>query len=267
MNDYNKYLGRQIKKIRLNAGLSMDEFGKIFDPPVTRGTISKWENAKYLPNNKRLKKIAELSNVSVETLLENTRTDYISNLIEGKYNTRYPKKKILDLLIPLVISKNLGNDDFAILKELALVQESLDKNNFFPEKQKNAEIRQNTLLDESMRRDSLLKNSYTVINNLMKDTLIGTDGIVATISDTKNLVLYTKIIYLVRCIIKKDIPLNMDDISIDDLLIQLNNEALLKYGDNSKEWSNYLYDKDDIDYTTEIAEQSLNCLIKNIKQL
>lgn len=63
-------IGKKIYLIRKELGLNMEEFGKLFDPPVTKGTISKWENGKYLPNNERLKKIAELGKISVSQLLE-----------------------------------------------------------------------------------------------------------------------------------------------------------------------------------------------------
>ncbi len=62
-------LGQRIKNIRINLGKSMDDFGKMFSPNVTKGTISKWENGKYLPNNVRLKKIAQMGNMTVEELL------------------------------------------------------------------------------------------------------------------------------------------------------------------------------------------------------
>ena len=67
--------GKKIKEIRLNLGLTMEEFGEKTN--TSKGTISKWENGKYLPNNKRLKQIAELANVSVNELLHD-QTDVVT---------------------------------------------------------------------------------------------------------------------------------------------------------------------------------------------
>lgn len=59
----------KIRTIRLNLGMNMDEFGKRLSPVATKGTISKWENGKYIPNNTRLKQIAELGDTTTEDLL------------------------------------------------------------------------------------------------------------------------------------------------------------------------------------------------------
>ena len=68
--DSNKSIGGRIKQIRIAKGLTMEEFGKIFDPPANKSLVSKWENGKSLPNNDRLKKITEIGNISMEFLLE-----------------------------------------------------------------------------------------------------------------------------------------------------------------------------------------------------
>ena len=49
----------------------MEEFAKKIDNKAKKGTISNWENGKNLPNKKRLSKIAELGNTTVEELLYN----------------------------------------------------------------------------------------------------------------------------------------------------------------------------------------------------
>lgn len=68
-------IGRRIRTIRENLGMTTEAFGDIFDPPASKGTISKWENGKYLPNNQRLVKIAELDNTTVDKLLYGTDSD------------------------------------------------------------------------------------------------------------------------------------------------------------------------------------------------
>lgn len=60
----------KIRQIRKNLGLSMEEFGKLFNPPASKGGVSNWENGYNLPNNERLKRIAELGNTSVAEILK-----------------------------------------------------------------------------------------------------------------------------------------------------------------------------------------------------
>lgn len=62
-------VGERIKSIRQSLGLSMNEFGQLFNPPASKGVVSNWENDYNLPNNTRLKKIAKLCNVTTEQLL------------------------------------------------------------------------------------------------------------------------------------------------------------------------------------------------------
>lgn len=77
---YKKTIGTRIADIRKSLGLSMEEFGKRMDPKASKGAVSNWENGYNLPNNNRLKKIAELGNTTVRKLLE---PEYF--IEEGKY--------------------------------------------------------------------------------------------------------------------------------------------------------------------------------------
>ena len=61
-------ISERIKTIRLSLGLSMEEFGKLFTPNVDKSLISRWEKEVNHPNNERMKKIAEIGDLSVETL-------------------------------------------------------------------------------------------------------------------------------------------------------------------------------------------------------
>ena len=64
-----KVVGDKIKSIRLKRGETLEEFGKRFNPPANKGLVSGWENGRYAPNTKRLKRIAELENMTVDELL------------------------------------------------------------------------------------------------------------------------------------------------------------------------------------------------------
>lgn len=64
-----KKLGNRIRAIRLDLDLTMDEFAKKVDDKAKSGTVANWETGKNAPNKKRLAKIAEFGNVSVNYLL------------------------------------------------------------------------------------------------------------------------------------------------------------------------------------------------------
>ncbi|QYG31943.1 helix-turn-helix domain-containing protein [Mammaliicoccus sciuri] len=64
-------IGKRIRQIRVGLGLSMAKFGEEIDKssPVKSGVVSNWENGKQIPNNQRIKRIAELGNKTVDYLL------------------------------------------------------------------------------------------------------------------------------------------------------------------------------------------------------
>lgn len=63
-------LGQRIKEIRINLGVTMEEFGKLLD--ASKGNVSMWESGKVTPNNLRLKAIADIAGISVDELLDDT---------------------------------------------------------------------------------------------------------------------------------------------------------------------------------------------------
>ena len=123
-------IGNRIKSIRLSLGLTMEEFGKLFDVAALKSNVSGWERGNHLPNANRLKKIAELGDISVDELiresydfsnyLKSMRKDrmltlkeladksgtsdlYLSQLENGRRNP--PKPKMLKS-----IANSLSND-------------------------------------------------------------------------------------------------------------------------------------------------------------
>lgn len=75
-------VGQRIKSIRKSKGMTTEEFAKIFSKPASKGTISKWENGRYLPNNERLVEIAALGDISVDELLYGQRNVIIKSAID-----------------------------------------------------------------------------------------------------------------------------------------------------------------------------------------
>src|SRR5699024_3121225 len=65
-NEFNKNkIASRIRIIRKDLGLTMKEFGRKFDPPASDSIVSRWERGVNLPNEERLKKIAELGGISM----------------------------------------------------------------------------------------------------------------------------------------------------------------------------------------------------------
>ena len=75
-------VGERIQRIRLENGYSLNTFGieigkRLNSERVKEGIISRWENGVSLPNNERLKAIAELGDITVNQLLNsNPLSDY-----------------------------------------------------------------------------------------------------------------------------------------------------------------------------------------------
>jgi transcriptional regulator with XRE-family HTH domain len=61
-------IGQRIRAIRIGQGLNIAQFGDLLGG-VHKSIICKWEHGDNLPNNPRLKAIAEIGGISVEKLL------------------------------------------------------------------------------------------------------------------------------------------------------------------------------------------------------
>lgn len=70
-------VGTSIKSIRQSLGETLEEFGKRFG--ATKGNVSLWESDSSLPNNERLKQIANLGNITVDELLNNNPLEKFTN--------------------------------------------------------------------------------------------------------------------------------------------------------------------------------------------
>lgn len=96
--NFTKGIGRRIKNIRIGIKETTDEFGKHFTPPASKGTISKWENERYLPNNDRLSIIADLGGISVNELLYGLPEEYAT----AKLNEITKKNNISDIFFNIM---------------------------------------------------------------------------------------------------------------------------------------------------------------------
>lgn len=99
-----KEIGHKIKEIRQQTNLSMESFGKLFNPPASKGVVSNWENNYNYPNSERLLRIAELGNITVNELLYDSLDDYARRLLEELEDELQEDESIKKGVIPLIIS-------------------------------------------------------------------------------------------------------------------------------------------------------------------
>lgn len=72
MHGINKIVvGARIREIRLARGMTLEEFGNLFS--ASKSIASRWEKGKSIPNNIRIKAIADMANISVQELLYGTK--------------------------------------------------------------------------------------------------------------------------------------------------------------------------------------------------
>lgn len=102
MSANKKAVGQRIKLIRQSKGMTLEEFGNLFD--ASKGNVSTWEKGISLPSNKRIKKIASIGDMTVEELLHGNTTKI--NSIDGK---------LVDTLEKFIARKN------GILQEIKLL--------------------------------------------------------------------------------------------------------------------------------------------------
>lgn len=76
-----KNLGERIKSIRLELGLTMEEFGQLFQ--TSKGTVNNWEKGRNNPNKENLKEIANLKNITVNELLYGSIEERVQSAISS----------------------------------------------------------------------------------------------------------------------------------------------------------------------------------------
>lgn len=75
-----KTVGKKIHDIRLNLGLTLEQFGKLVN--AKKSDVYRWEKGYHLPNKNRLKIIAMKGGVEVTELLQGNGQEAIKDIIE-----------------------------------------------------------------------------------------------------------------------------------------------------------------------------------------
>lgn len=98
-------VGKRIKQIRKDKGLTLEEFGQIIDG-AGKSIVSKWERGLTLPNTKRLKLIAKVGgydsvyellygerNAVIKLAINHALTDFTDSSKQRKYDYEKNKKR------------------------------------------------------------------------------------------------------------------------------------------------------------------------------
>jgi transcriptional regulator with XRE-family HTH domain len=86
-------VGKRILQIRKKYGYSMQKFGEIIDN-APKGSVNSWEKGVNLPNEKRLKQIATLGNMTLNELLYGSFKEYVDMLITEKLGIELPEEAV-----------------------------------------------------------------------------------------------------------------------------------------------------------------------------
>ncbi|MDT2797584.1 helix-turn-helix domain-containing protein [Enterococcus cecorum] len=264
MKPNKKRVGERIHQIRASKDMTMEEFGSLIESSP-KSTVNNWEKGNTLPSKSKLEKIALIGGCSIDWLKYGSIEEYISDFIEDKFDKeKLSKDFIMSKLLPLVKKNGLSyNDDLKILSILNNLLNDLENKNFFPLEQQKAQNKLNIIFEKDISHDSLNSSSFNVLENLVKDSFIGIDGILKNEFNDKKIVVYLEIIYLIRCLIKSEQPQKIDSTSLESFLVDLNDKALLQYDELQQErWKNSIFNKDDYDFTSEDRTKIID-LIKN----
>ena len=82
-------VGQRINKIRLSKGMTMEEFGNLLS--TSKSIVYRWEIGKSVPAPERLKSIAKIADISVNTLLYGGMKERIAKIVSliAKTNPKF----------------------------------------------------------------------------------------------------------------------------------------------------------------------------------
>lgn len=124
--DINKeVIAKNIKKIRTSHGLTMEQFGDLFD--AHKSLVSKWEKGMSAPSRERLQKICDYANISLPEImgisLEEKVRNYYLNIMYGEYDLFYSyienDEDFFNKLIMHITNLNIKTEEvnYEIVKE------------------------------------------------------------------------------------------------------------------------------------------------------
>ena len=95
-----KLVGKKIHDIRVNLGLTLEQFGKLVN--AKKSDVYRWENGYHLPNKNRLKIIAMKGGIEVSQLLQGNGQEAIKDIVEiFKSLKREEKRRLFNRVVKL----------------------------------------------------------------------------------------------------------------------------------------------------------------------
>ncbi|MGA5592402.1 helix-turn-helix domain-containing protein [Enterococcus mundtii] len=80
-------INQRLAQLRKERFLTLDDVSNIFEPPVSKGTVSNWENGHQYPSNKRIVALCDFYDVSIDYLYGRTEDRNFTN--ENNKKTRW----------------------------------------------------------------------------------------------------------------------------------------------------------------------------------
>lgn len=181
-------IGKRIKEIRLEKGMTTKEFGKLLS--ATDSNVSSWEKGRTSPNPERLKVIAKIGGTTVEELLSVNSYDQLKMKIINHIGDKIPG--ITKNIAGKGIVKYYSERNSVIERTLSILLETFDNIETIDEQTIESTIKQVTLLD-------------WISQELNNDEAI----LIATKIKLENIRLFVKKSYELNKIQKGDMSLNL----------------------------------------------------------
>ena len=191
-----KSIGKRIRKIRLEKGMTTKEFGQLFN--ATDSNVSSWEKGRTSPNPERLNLIAKIGNVTIDELLKGSKIEYAlflcNSLIQNKLTLSFSDKTLIEKYSNQFIDyirNALNSTDISESTYNEIAEFVITKFNEFlstptsTKKLINSVIRVNQ--NEINKIYDFISSSNTVENNLSVSSVKEIDKNIIEILDNSNL--------------------------------------------------------------------------------
>lgn len=119
-----KLVGQKIKNIRLEKGMTLEEFGKMFG--ASKSNVRSWEIGTNLPNPERLKTIAKIADISIDELLYGSFTQRLGNILSKTLNENEKYKNLNFSTLYKHIQKQTVNTELSNMEIELFVKSYLD---------------------------------------------------------------------------------------------------------------------------------------------
>lgn len=180
-----KALGQRIKSIRLDKGMTLEEFGNLFG--ASKSNVLGWENGRNAPNKERLKAISQNFNISIERLLYGDFLEVASTLSQRKAKILLENSEITDwakeLSLPEHEKELLDLDILSLVRNIERLQDDCFYNIVRSCSSYSLKQRKGKLSGAESDAIRMLMNFLSERNVLLSALLIQIDGLLKSEPD------------------------------------------------------------------------------------